>query len=355
MKLKNIVVAILFLVAAYGLSARPKNVIFMIGDGMGFPHVKVASLYQYGEEGKLFFESFPHRGTVTTHPAGSDITDSAAASTAMATGKKVKKGTISMEIPGSGRELKTILEIYKESGAYTGIITTTYINHATPAGFAAHSESRTNYKDIARDYLEQTRPNVMLGGNKKSFWGSTFDFKRARALGYHTIDKRERLMSLRTEDTTYLAGVFGNGHFPFEKDGLGDLPHLSQMTRAGLMVLDNNPGGFFVMIEGGRIDHAAHRNDLERMIPETLEFEKSVKIAYEWVRKYPDTLLLVTADHETGGLEVLSSSGKGKIPVVSWGSHQHTSARVPVYAIGKDSEKFAGEMDNTDFFRKILD
>ncbi len=355
MKLKKILAAVMFLAVIYELSARPKNVIFMIGDGMGFSHVKATSLYQHGEEGKLFFESFPHRGTVTTHPAGSDITDSAAASTAMATGKKAKNGTISMEIPGSGRELKTLLEVYKESGAYTGIITTTYINHATPAGFAAHSVSRKNYKEIARDYLEQTRPNVMLGGNKKSFWGSTFDFGRARVLGYHIVDNRESMISLRTEETAYLAGVFGKGHFPYEKDGLGDLPHLSQMTRAGLMVLDNNPGGFFVMIEGGRIDHAAHKNDIERMILETLEFEKSVKIAYEWVQKYPDTLLLVTADHETGGLEVLSSSGKGKFPAVRWSSYRHTAARVPVYAIGKDAERFSGEMDNTDFFRKILD
>lgn len=346
---------IIFSFASLSLWAKPKNVIFMIGDGMGFEEVKAASMYRYGESGKLFFESFPSKGKVTTVAYGGDLTDSAAASTALATGQKVERGVLSLRIPGNGKSMPTLLEIYKESGAYTGLVTTTYINHATPAGFGAHQKNRKNYRKIAKDYLYHSHPNVLLGGNKRSFWGSTINLDDVQSQGYFLVQNREELLQVSTEKTPYLAGIFGKNHLPYELDGLKDLPHLSDMTRVSLSLLDNNEKGYFVMIEGGRIDHAGHNNNLEKNIHETLEFEKSVQIAYEWVKKDPDTLLIVTADHETGGLKVIKNNGKGKYPKVSWSSKCHTKTPVPVYAIGKDSEKFSRNMDNTDFFKLILE
>lgn len=355
MNSKKTFVFFIVLFASVGLLAKPKNVIFMIGDGMGFEHVKAASIYRYGKPGRLFFESFSAKGKVSTVAYGKELTDSAAASTAIATGQKVDRKVISMRIPGDGRPMKTILEIYKDSGASTGLVTTAYINHATPAGFAAHEKKRSNYCEIAEDYLYRSRPNVLLGGNKRSFWRSTFDHDLARKQGYLLVKNRFELNKVNTEQTTYLAGIFGTDHLPYEADGLGDLPHLSRMTKVALSILDNNPKGFFVMIEGARIDHAGHKNNIKDSIYETIEFEKSVQIAYEWVKKDPDTLLIVTADHETGGLKVLKNRGKGKLPKVSWSTKCHSKAKVPVYAVGKEADKFNREIDNTDFFNLILD
>ena len=142
---------------------RPTNVILFIGDGMGPEQVKAASHYAGGP---LSFERLPYHGRAMTWPASNplDVTDSAAAATAMATGMKVSNGVLSVAIPGDGRPLPTILEQFKQMGRSTGLVTTTYITHATPAAFAAHVASRDKHDLIAQDYLQRTRPDVMLGG-----------------------------------------------------------------------------------------------------------------------------------------------------------------------------------------------
>ena len=145
-------------------AAAPRNVIFLIGDGMGFEHVKAAGVYANGSANTLSFEAFAYQGQMTTHSADSSVTDSAAAATAIATGVKVNNGVISMEIPGDSHELETLLEYSQRHGKTAGLVTTTYMTHATPAAFGAHQPNRGHIVHIATDYLYQTRPNVLFGG-----------------------------------------------------------------------------------------------------------------------------------------------------------------------------------------------
>ncbi len=329
--------------------ASPTNVIFCIGDGMGFEKVKAASMYAHGMVGTLSFEAFPYQGEVTTHSADSPMTDSAAAATAMATGSKVNNGVVSTALPGDGRELYTLLECFKDQGKSTGLVSTTFITHATPAAFGAHEPKRGNLAEIAEGYLNKTRPNVLLGGG-----GNGMAEAAAKAAGYAVVTNRDELLSLDIENVPRVSGQFGDTNLPYEFDGLGNLPHLSEMTLTALKLLAKNPTGFFLMIEGGRIDHAGHSNDIERNIYETLEFSRTVQVAINWANKRTDTLIVVTADHETGGLKVLENKGKGIFPIVSWSTGGHTTTNIPVYGWGANAACISGVMDNTDFFNVVM-
>ena len=323
----------------------PKNVIFCIGDGMGFEKVKAAGVYAHGEAGTLSFEAFPYQGEVTTHSADSSMTDSAAAATALATGFKVNNGVLSTALPGDGRALYTLLEYFRDQGKSTGLVSTTFITHATPAAFGAHNPERSNLAEIADDYLNYTRPNVLFGGG-----GNGVSADAAEAANYTVVTDRQGLLTLETEKLSWVSGQFGDTNLPYEYDGLGNLPHLSEMTATALDILARNPAGLFLMIEGGRIDHAGHSNDIERNVCETIEFSKTLRVVMDWSEERNDSLVIVTADHETGGLQVLESNGVGNFPTVSWSTDGHTNTNVPVYGWGPNAQRIGGLMDNTDLF-----
>jgi len=329
--------------------AQPKNIVFFIGDGMGFGHVKAAGMYADGVEGSLSFEAFPYQAETTTLSANSSITDSAAAATAMATGFKVNNGVISMAYPGDMSELETLLEYFKNRGKSTGLVTTTYITHATPAAFGAHEPARDNLSEIGIDYLNQTRPNVLFGGGANGMSSVS-----AVQAGYTVVTDWSEMELLDTENITFVSGQFGNTHLPYEYEGLGSLPHLSEMTSKALEILDHDPDGFFLMVEGGRIDHAGHANDIERNVLETVEFSNAVEKAIDWAQQRTDTLILVTADHETGGLAVLQNNGQGNFPDISWSTTGHTEQNVPIYAWGENAELVNGVMDNTDLYKMVI-
>lgn len=326
--------------------AAPKNIIILIGDGMGFEQVKAAGMYMNGKAGKLFMETLPFKGRATTRSANDSVTDSAAAATAIATGKKVNNGVISAAIPGDGSDLQTILEYYKSKGKSTGLVTTAYLTHATPAAFAAHTSGRNDSDEIADDMINRAKPEVLLGGG-----GHGIDTQAAETSGYSVVTDASGLKALDTENSQMVLGYFGRDYMPYEFDGTGALPHLSEMASTALNILDNDPDGLFLMIEGGRIDHAGHDHNIERSVRETAEFSNTVKIVYDWAKKNPETLIIVTADHETGGLTVVNNRGKGKVPEVKWGASGHTGADVPVYAFGDNAGLFGHPMDNTEFFR----
>jgi len=331
------------LVCTGAVQAKPKNVIFFIGDGMGPEQVEAAAIYAYGAPGTLSFESFPYQGGLTTYSANSSITDSAAAATAMATGIKVDNGVISMAYPGNGSDLETLLEYYKSLGKSTGLVSTSYLTDATPAAFGAHEPTRSNTSQIAVDYLNQTQPNVLFGGG-----GSGMTPAAAQAAGYTVVTDRAGMLALDTEAVTKLSGQFGSGQMRYEFDGLESQPHLSEMTATALSILDNDADGLFLMVEGGNIDHACHNNDLARTIPEVSEFADAVQVAVNWAAGRNDTLILVAADHETGGLTVTANNGASVLPGVTWGGTGHTAANIPVYAWGVNAELISGVMDNTD-------
>src|SRR3972149_4982184 len=247
-----------------------KNIILFIGDGMGFEQVKAAGMYEGGAAGTLSFEAFPYRGSTKPISGEGGGPDSAASATAMATGNKVSNGVISMSIPGNGNPSVTVLELLKAEGKSTGLVTTTFVTHATAAAFGAHEPDRNNYVNIAGDYLRDARPNVLFGGAKY------VTNPAAAAAGYTVVADRAGLQALDTETESMVSGQFGGHPIPSELDGLGGLPHLSEMTLAALHILDNDPDGFFLMVEGGRIDHACHANDIERTIRETIEFSRAV-------------------------------------------------------------------------------
>lgn len=330
-------------------SDAPKNVIILIGDGMGPEQVKAAGMYANGTPGTLSFEQFPHQAEMTTHAADDPVTDSAAGGTAIATGVKVNNGVISVATPGDGQPLKTVLEIFQAEGKSTGLVTTTEMTHATPAAFAAHQPSRNNQAQIAQDYLQTSRPEVLLGGG-----GSGISTQAAENAGYTVVTTASQMQALDTETVTRVSGQFGTGHLPYEYDGLRQLPHLRDMAKTALNILDNDPDGLFLMVEGGRIDHAGHGNDIERNVTETVEFAQTVTEVLKWAENHPDTLIIVTADHETGGLKVLENNGQGKFPKVSWSSWNHTGANVGVYGWGVNSDRISGIMDNTDIFHLLL-
>jgi alkaline phosphatase len=339
-----IVLFLLFFATETALS-QPKNVILFIGDGMGFEQIKAAGIYANGIEGTLSFETFPDKAEIKTYSANSMITDSAAAATAMATGSKVNNGVISMAFPGDGRELKTQMEFFRDNYKSTGLVTTSYMTDATPAAFGAHEPIRLYLSQIASDYLSQTRPDILFGGGAN---GMTVTL--AEQAGYLVVTNKAEMMSLDTNIITKVSGQFGDSSFPYEYDGVGTLPHLSDMTSKALTILANDPDGFFLMVEGGRIDHAGHSNDIVRNIFETIELAKAVSTAQDWANGRTDTLILVTADHETGGLVVLQNNGQGNLPTVSWSTNGHTGVNVPIYAWGDNAQLVTGQMNNTEIF-----
>jgi alkaline phosphatase len=334
------------------LTVIPKNVILCIGDGMGFEQVKAAGIFKTGEEGSLSFESFEYQNDMTTFSASSTITDSAASATAMATGRKVNNGVLSIEIPGDGSELETLVEFLTEKGKRTGLVTTTHITNATPAAFGAHEISRTSYAAIAEDYIGGSRPNVLFGGG-----GFGIITEMTDSAGYHTVTDKTVFLEMDPSSSGYYSAQFGTDNMPYiyDSEDAAQYPELSDMTEKALAILAQDPDGFFLLVEGGRIDHACHNNDIIRAIYETVEFEDAVNSVLDWMDDTDDTVLIVTADHETGGLLVTGNNGPGGIPIVTWSTDYHTGVEVPVYLSGCDENIVFGEFDNTHIFYALSD
>ena len=353
-----IAIALLLVLAGSPASAAPQNVILMVGDGMGFEHVAAARLFNGGP---LAFEGAPHQASMTTDSFGGQLTDSAASATAMATGRKVQNTVLSAAIPGDLSDLTTQLEIFQARGKATGLVTTAEILDATPAAFGAHALLRAFFFEVASDYLTETRPNVLLGGGHPEIPPAD-----AAAAGYTVVGDRAGLQALPS-DADRVAGLFGSGPLPFEHDyaigfddGYDTLPFLSEMTAAALSILERDPDGFFLLVEQEGTDAAGHQPNpsdfkTERNIRASLEFSNAAEVVLDWAEGRDDTLIIVTADHETGGLEVLADNGPGVFPDVSWstggvGINDHTAVPVPVYAWGPNAERVTGVIDNTDIF-----
>ncbi len=334
------------------VSAAPKNIIVFIGDGMGPEHVRAAGYYYNGASGVFPFEGFPFQGYLTTYSADNAVTDSAAAGTALATGHKANNGVISMAYPANadypvqGSEMLTLLEYFKAISKSTGLVSTAYLTDATPAAFGAHESSRSNTAQIAADFYTQTHPNVLLGGG-----GNGQSTAAAQTAGYTVVTTKTGLLGLNPETTGPVSGQFGSSDFPYFYDGYGTTyPRLAEMTDVALRILDNDPEGFFLMVDGGRIDDAAHANDLARAIPDVGELSAAVQVAIDWAAGRNDTLIVVTADHETGGLNVVTNNGIGVYPTVTWSTTGHTATNVPAYGLGVNAGFIGGVLDNTNLF-----
>lgn len=319
----------------------PRNIILFVADGMGPEHVKAG---RHFAGGPLVFETLPYSSTMTTDSVDG-VTDSAASATAMATGERVENGVISVALPGDGSDLSTALEWWQARGSRTGLVTTSYMTDATPAAFGAHEPSRANREEIAIDYLQDSRPNVLLGGG-----GQGMAQEEAEAAGYTVVTDKGQMLALDASSVAHLSGQFGDGALPPINDGRPPLPSLAEMTETALDVLEESPNGFFLLVEQEGTDTYSHGNNLELMVDALMEFDEAVTTALTWADNTGDTLIIVTADHETGGLTVLQDNGPGALPDVSWDTTGHTRTPVPVYGDGPGAERVAAVADVTEVY-----
>jgi alkaline phosphatase len=340
--------------------AAPKYVFLFIGDGMGFAHIAAAEAYlgATGGAAGLSFTDFSATGAVNTHSANSKITCSAAAATALAAGVKTNNGMIGMD--PQKNKLRSIAYDLKDAGYTVGIATSVSIDHATPAAFFASEASRDNYYAIASqiapsglDFFAGSGLLKPMGVNANGKQENAYD-QISRA-GYAIIRTREDLAQAQPSGKTVMVQSANQKPeslvMAINRKGVSDGWTLADFTRTGIRRLDN-PRGFFFVVEGGQIDWAAHANEGAAMIHEVIDLSESVKIALEFYSNRPgETLIIITADHETGGLSVTKHDNAP--PTLTWATKGHTGVPVPIFATGAGSETFRGEMDNTDIHKKI--
>lgn len=294
--------------------AKIKNVIVLIGDGMG-PAYTTAYRYLKDDPSTPLMEDTgfdPYlvgMQSVNPHDDDENITDSAAAATSMAAGIKTYNGAISVD--RKGQEVETVLELAKEQSKSTGLVSTSQVNHATPAAFGAHDKSRHNYNDIADDYYDEMingkhKIDVILGGGTNYFVREDRNLaKEFQNDGYSYVTNREELLNDGNEQ---VLGLFAPVGLPKMIDRTEEVPSLGEMTTSAIERLKRDKDGFFLMVEGSQIDWAGHDNDIVSAMSDMEDFEKAFNAAIEFAKKDKHTLVIATADHQTGGM-ALGSGG----------------------------------------------
>jgi alkaline phosphatase len=398
----------------------PKNIIIMISDGCGYYHIDAAAIYQYGHTPSPLYSQFSLSCAMATFSAGGSYdpnlawasfgyvkhgyTDSAAAATAMSTGIKTYDGAIGVDLNKMPRT--HMIERCEQLGKTTGVVTTVQFSHSTPAGFVAHNPDRDNYKEIAREMLLESAVDCIMGcghplydndGKRRSIAGaykyvggkSTWNDLLAGAAGadadadgvndpWTLVQTRAEFQALadgntpkrlcgipQVYDTLQQARSGDKNADPYVVPLITTVPTLEEMTKAAINVLDDDPDGLFLMIEGGAVDWASHKSRSGRMLEEQIDFDKAVQAVMEWINQnssWDQTLLIVTADHECGYLtgpdsgdktdgpvwNDLVNNGKDKLPGMKWHSGSHTNSLVPFYAKGRGTNLFKAAAVNSD-------
>lgn len=321
-----------------------KNIIYMIGDGMGENHIIAGELYQ---NKKLYMQTIKNKSYVTTHST-KQVTDSAAAATALATGYKTNNGLIGKD--QYGNNVENLIEYTNKKGLKTGIICTQILCHATPASFSVHNNSRYNYDEITKSQIE-SKIDLMLGGGRKYFSKFQSEMKNNN---FKWINSFEELNNINKNEK--IIGTFSKESISKEKNRIP----LKELTKQAISILENH-NGFFVMIEGSDIDTYSHEKNMAKMLTEIIDFDEAVGIAKQYVDEHPDTLLIVTADHETGGLSLDGVNSANELSDSLFKSKgQHTSSNVPIYAYGAKAKYLTKDkvIDNTyicEFIKRNLD
>ncbi|MEI6895654.1 MAG: alkaline phosphatase [Colwellia sp.] len=434
--------------------SAPKNIIMVVGDGMGPAYITAYRYFKDNPATKTIEQTVFDRtlvGIASTYPArvSGYVTDSAASATALATGIKSYNGAIGVDVDKN--PVETVLEWAKKQGMKTGVVVTSQVNHATPASYLAHNESRKNYNAIADSYLDDgIKADIILGGGWQYFIRDDRNLvNEFKAAGFHYLDTPKTLNNLPPQ--TQVLGLFADVGLPWALDDANKL-RLSAMTKAAVKQLDSyqvsqdqasTEQGYFLLVEASQIDWAGHANDIAAAMAEMDDLAKTLEYLEEYVKNNPDTLVIVTADHSTGGFTVaanglyewdptilrkmkhspqkiakqlvkteisiksaserlnfnvtaeevillqqaknqtiaelasfnhlnkaeqkktskprVSKSIYGAIKQIidtrtntGWTSDGHTAIDVPVFAFGKSSTMFKGQMDNTDIAKKIF-
>ncbi|MBN2523814.1 MAG: alkaline phosphatase [Bacteroidales bacterium] len=349
MKTSIITIALLSSIvnAAFSQSTeKVKNIILMIGDGMG--NAQVSAAYTINQ-GILNLERSQYIGLFRTSSADEYVTDSGAGGTALATGQKTNNKFIAMT-PDS-ISLKTILELAEENGLSTGMVVTCEMTHATPASFIAHQPSRYDTLNIAADYVG-SGIDIFIGGGRRHFEERTDSLNISDLLreeGYSIVYDLE---SVKEDSATNIGCFIADNHPLSVMEGRGD--YLTEATRIALDKLKTNAQGFFIMVEGSQIDWGGHSNNFSFQISETIDFDKAVGEAMNFADEHPGTLVVVTADHETGGLALVDGDISNGQVEAKYSSDNHTAVMVPVFAYGTGAEIFSGIYENTELFHKML-
>ena len=332
-----------------------KNVIFMIGDGTGIAQLYSGQLQEVGPNGYLHAQRLPITGIVKTHAEDDLITDSASGATAYSCGIKTKNGVIAQD--SDGNECVTLLELSQKAGMKTGLIATSGVTHATPASFATHIDSRNKYSEIAEQLVE-SEVDVILGGGLEYFLPlDSAGSSRADQLnllsnfeerGYSIVLNRQAMIE---EDSDRIVGFFSPGGLPSKNR----IPSLSEMTSKAVENLSSKENGFFLMIEGSQIDWGGHANNTPYVLREVKDFDDAIGVVLSFAEQNPGTLVIITADHETGGMTINGVNRENTVVDIAWTSTGHTGTPIPLMAYGPHAVEFSGWWDNTDIGKKVAD
>lgn len=321
-----------------------KNVILMIGDGMSLMHIYSAWT---ANRGKLFLDNCQAVGLSKTYCTDKLITDSGAGGTAIATGQKANYHSVGVDT--EGRPLKSLIDLASAKGKSTGIAVTCRLWDATPADFCCHNKDRDAEAAIVTDYVN-CKADYVFGGGANLFENREDGrdlFKELRANGFQTPRSWDELVAIK-KGKVFAIPYPIDTPLPAER---GDL--LARASLKGIELLNQNNNGFFMMIEGSQLDDYGHFNDLNLLMQETHDFDRTIGEMYKWASQDGETLVVVTADHETGGLTLVDGDlQQGKI-VCKFSTGGHSGVMVPVYAFGPGAEEFTGIYENTAIFDKI--
>ena len=332
-----------------------KNVIFMIGDGTGIAQLYSGQLQEVGVDGYLHAQRLPITGIVKTHAEDDLITDSASGATAYSCGIKTNNGVIAQDTEGN--ECVTLMELAQKAGMKTGLVATSGVTHATPASFATHIDSRNKYSEIAEQMVE-SEVDVILGGGLEYFIPSD-------SAGSNREDQLNLLLSLREqgyavvldkqamieEDSEQIIGLFSPSGMP----SMNRVPSLAEMTNKAVESLSSNKNGFFLMVEGAQIDWGGHANETHYVVREVKDFDDAIGVVLTFAQENPGTLVIITADHETGGMTINGVNRENTIVDIAWTSTGHTGTPIPLMAYGPHAVEFSGWWDNTDIGKKVAD
>lgn len=361
--MKKLFLLLMLPLVAFGVSGcaekepEVKNIIIMIGDGMGLAQ---ASLTQI--ENKYAPTAFDRAQNVAlqkTYSANNRVTDSAASGTALATGYKTNNSTLGQTPDGT--PVESIIAKAEKVGYASGVVVTCYVNHATPAAFYAHRESRNDNEGIITDFMASDLDVVFGGGTR--FFNEHFTKQNKnyvdelKAKGYNVLSEQSEMASVSEGN---VVGLFAETNIPLMRNGRGD--YLPKATAKALEILTNNvekqgKEGFVLMIEGSQIDGEGHGNNIEGVLAETRDFAAAMNVAMDYADAHPGTLVVVTGDHETGGLSIPSNKTDFTLPEsgISYGfsTTGHTGIMLPIYLYGTGADRINGIMENTELSQTL--